>query len=350
MTSARGLAAHDATSPLKPWTFERRDLRPDDVAIDILYCGVCHSDLHQARNDWGNTVYPCVPGHEIVGRVTAVGPEVTRFKVGQHVAVGTLVDSCMACDRCGAGEQQQCRKRATGTYNSKDRVTGDITLGGYATAIVAREAFVLAVPDGLDLARVGPILCAGITTYAPLKVWGAGPGVRVAVAGLGGLGHMAVKLAAGLGAQVTVVTGSPDKAKDARDLGAHAVINAKVKDEMRAGAYGFDLVIDTIPVAHDLMPYTRLLDVDGTLVIVGAVDFMPPIHTAFILADRKRIAGSATGGLALTQELLEFCAVKNILPDCEIVPARAINDAFARMERGDVKYRFVLDMKGLGET
>lgn len=349
MTNAIGYAAQAADSPMTPFHFNRRELRPEDVRISVLYCGVCHSDLHQARNDWGGTVYPCCPGHEIVGQVTALGASARKFKIGDRVAVGCLVDSCLQCDQCLKGEEQLCRKRSTGTYNGKDRITGENTYGGYSDHIVVREEFVLRVPDGLDITRAAPLLCAGITTYSPLKKWNVGPGTRLGVAGLGGLGHMAVKLGAGLGAEVTMITGSASKEADARALGAHKVVLTKDKEAMRAARASFDVIIDTIPVAHDIAPYLNLLDVDGTLVIVGAIDTLPPFHSGLLLGGRKRVTGSPIGGIRETQEMLDFCAEKNILPDCEMIEMQDINAAYERLHRADVKYRFVIDMASLAK-
>ena len=319
------------------------------MKIDILYCGVCHSDLHQARNDWKGTNYPCCPGHEIVGRVSGVGPTVRRFKEGDLAAVGCIVDSCMACDQCLKGEEQLCRNRMTGTYNGRDRVTGEITYGGYSDHIVVREHFVLRVPESLDLTRVAPLLCAGITTYSPLRKWNAGPGTRLGVAGLGGLGHMAVKLGAAMGCEVTVITGSPAKRDDALALGAHKVLVSSDRETMKAAANSFDLIIDTIPVAHALQPYLPLLDIDGSLVIVGAIDQLPPFHTGLLLGGRRRISGSPIGGIAETQEMLDFCAEKGVLPECETIAIQDINHAYERMERSDVKYRFVIDIASLSQ-
>lgn len=347
MPYAVGYAAQDAASPLTAFHFERRALRPDDVKIDILYCGVCHSDLHTARNDWGGTIYPCCPGHEIVGRVSAVGPQVRRFREGDLAAVGCLVDSCMDCDQCRKGEEQLCRNRSTGTYNGKDRITGELTFGGYSDHIVVREAFVLKVPDGLDVTRAAPLLCAGITTYSPLKTWKAGPGTRLGVAGLGGLGHMAVKFGVAMGCEVTVITGSESKRADAAALGAQHVLLSSDRDAMRAARNGFDLIIDTIPVAHKLQPYLPLLDIDGSLVIVGAIDELPPFHSGLLLGGRRRVSGSPIGGIAETQEMLDFCAAKGVVPDCETIAIQDINHAYERMERSDVKYRFVIDMASL---
>ncbi|MGD9792275.1 MAG: NAD(P)-dependent alcohol dehydrogenase [Acidimicrobiia bacterium] len=347
MTNAIGYAANDASSPLAPFHFDRRDLRPNDVDIAITHCGVCHSDLHQARNDWGGSLYPLVPGHEIVGRVQAIGPDVTGFSIGDAVAVGCLVDSCQNCDRCAAREEQQCRKGATGTYNAKDRIDGSLTFGGYSSSIVVRQEFVLKVDERLDLSVAAPLLCAGITSYSPLKTWNAGPGTRVGVVGLGGLGHMAVKLAVGLGAHVTVLTTSPGKVADATALGAHAVVLSGDRDAMKKARNSLDLIIDTVPVAHDIAPYLPLMDIDATLVLVGAIDVMPPIHSGLLLSGRKRVTGSAIGGIRETQELLDFCAQKGIEPQCETIAIADINEAYERMERNDVKYRFVIDMSTL---
>jgi uncharacterized zinc-type alcohol dehydrogenase-like protein len=342
-----GYAAQSSTSPLAPFSFDRRELRPRDVAIDIHYCGVCHSDLHTARSDWPWTVYPIVPGHEIVGRVTAVGPEVRGYKPGDMVAVGCMVDSCQSCDQCRKGEEQFCREGNTGTYSGRDRVTGEATQGGYSRHIVVREEFVLRMPEGLDPARAAPILCAGITTWSPLRTWGAGEGSRVGVIGLGGLGHMAVKLAAGLGAHVTVLSRTPDKAADAAALGAHAFLLSSDKDAMARAASSFDLIIDTVPVRHDVTPYTPLLDVDGTLVLVGQVGPMDEFSSLPLLGGRRRVAGSPIGGIRQTQEVLDFCAAKSILPEVEMIRMDEINEAFERMERADVRYRFVIDMATL---
>lgn len=342
-----GFAATDAKTPLGPFTFERRAPRPNDVAMEVLYCGICHTDLHQARNDWGWSQYPMVPGHEIVGRVTAVGSDVTRYKVGDAVAVGCMVNSCQHCDQCHKGEEQLCRNGNTQTYNDKDRITGERTYGGYSKHLVVREEFVLRVPDGLDLSRAAPLLCAGITTYSPLRTWNAGPGSRVGVIGLGGLGHMAVKLAAGLGADVTVMSRTKDKEADALALGADRLLVSGDAEAMAKAASRFDLIIDTVPVKHDLNPYLPLLDVDGTLVLVGQVGPLAEPSTVPLLLGRRRIAGSPIGGIAETQEMLDFCARKDILPDCEMIRMDQINEAFERMERADVRYRFVVDMGSL---
>ncbi|HDS1733296.1 NAD(P)-dependent alcohol dehydrogenase [Pseudomonas sp. BP8] len=342
-----GYAAQSPQSPLAPWTFNRRDLRPNDVAMEVLYCGVCHSDLHTARNDWGWTVYPALPGHEIVGRVTAVGSDVSRYKVGDAVAVGCMVDACMTCDQCRKGEEQLCREGNTNTYNGKDRVTGENTLGGYSKHLVVREDFVLRVPESLDLSKVAPLLCAGITTYSPLRTWDVVPGSRVGVIGLGGLGHMAVKLAAGMGAEVTVISRSRDKEADALALGAKRLLSSSNPQEMAAAASSFDLIIDTVPVKHALDAYVALLDVDATLVMVGQIGPMEEQNTVPMILGRRRVAGSPIGGIRETQEMLDLCAEKNILPECEMIRMDQINEAFDRMERADVRYRFVIDMSSL---
>jgi uncharacterized zinc-type alcohol dehydrogenase-like protein len=315
--------------------------------MEILYCGVCHSDLHMARNDWNWTTYPIVPGHEIIGRVIGVGREVTRFKPGDHVAVGCMVDSCQRCDQCRKGEEQLCREGNTLTYGSPDRITGEITHGGYSKHVVVRQEFVLRVPDELDLARAAPLLCAGITTYSPLRTWGVGPGSRVGVIGLGGLGHMAVKLAAGLGAHVTVLSRSKDKEADALALGADRLLVSADADAMAKAGSSFDLLIDTVPTKHGISPYMPLLDVDGTLVIVGHLGNLDEPFTGPFNMGRRRVAGSPIGGIAETQELLDFCARNNILPECEMIRTDEINEAFKWMERADVRYRFVIDMASL---
>ena len=345
-----GFAATDANEPLVPFSFQRRAPRANDVVMEILYCGVCHSDLHMARNDWNWTVYPLVPGHEIIGRVIEIGGSVTRYKVGDHVAVGCMVDSCQQCDQCRRGEEQLCREGNTGTYNAPDRITGDITRGGYSKHLVVREEFACRVPDGLDISRAAPLLCAGITTYSPLRTWNVGPGSRVGVIGLGGLGHMAVKLASAMGAEVTVLSRTSDKAKDARDLGADKLLVSTDPGAMDAASSSFDLIIDTVPVKHDLDPYLPLLDVDGTLVIVGQVGPMNTFSSVPMLLGRRRVAGSPIGGIRETQELLDFCARKNVLPDVEMITMDQINEAYQRMERSDVRYRFVIDMSTLREA
>ncbi|XAH26028.1 NAD(P)-dependent alcohol dehydrogenase [Xylophilus sp. GW821-FHT01B05] len=342
-----GYAAQNSTSPLAPFEFERRALRPNDVAMEVLYCGVCHSDLHTARNDWGWTTYPVVPGHEIIGRVIEVGDKVTKHKIGDAVAVGCMVDSCQHCDQCHKGEEQLCRNGMTQTYNDRDRLTQDITYGGYSKHLVVREEFVLSMPAGLDLSKAAPLLCAGITTYSPLRTWNVGPGSRVGIIGLGGLGHMAVKLAVGLGADVTVLSRSPSKEADALTLGADRLLISSDEAAMAKAQSRFDLIIDTVPVKHDLNPYMPLLDVDGTLVLVGQIGPLAEQSTVPMILGRRRVAGSPIGGIHETQEMLEFCAKKNILPDCEMIRMDQISEAYERMERSDVRYRFVIDMASL---
>ncbi|HEY0274554.1 MAG TPA: NAD(P)-dependent alcohol dehydrogenase [Paenirhodobacter sp.] len=342
-----GYAAQDATAPLAPFTFERRAPRPNDVVMEILYCGVCHSDLHWAHNDWGWTTFPAVPGHEIVGKVVEIGDAVTKYQIGDHVAVGCMVDSCQHCDQCQKGEEQLCREGNTGTYGGFDRITKALTYGGYSKHLVVREEFVLRMPEVLDVSKAAPLLCAGITTWSPLRTWGVGPGSRVGVIGLGGLGHMAVKLAAGLGAHVTVMSRTPDKAADARALGANALLVSSDPEAMAGAASSFDLIIDTVPVKHDLNPYLPLLDIDGTLVIVGQIGPLAEPSTVPLLLGRRRIAGSPIGGIRETQEMLDFCAAHNILPDVEMIRMDEINHAFERMEKSDVRYRFVIDMGSL---
>lgn len=342
-----GYAAQDTSGHLAPFHFDRRELRANDVAIEILYSGVCHSDLHTARNDWGWTTYPTVVGHEIIGRVIEVAPEVTKHKVGDLVGIGCMVDSCQHCDQCRKGEEQLCREGNTGTYSGVDRHTGEPTKGGYSKHIVCRQEFVLKVPNGLDIARAAPLLCAGITTYSPLRTWNVGPGSRVGVIGMGGLGHMAIKLAAAMGAHVTVMSRTPDKAADAMELGADAFLVSSDEDAMQAAASTFNLIIDTVPVKHEVDPYLPLLDVDGTLCLVGQIGPMAEMNTVPLLLGRRRVAGSPIGGIAETQEMLDFCAKKNILPEVETIRIDQINEAYERMERSDVRYRFVIDMASL---
>ena len=347
MTATQSWAATAPESGLAPLSIDRRDLRDEDVAIDIAFCGVCHSDLHAARNDWKRTTYPFVPGHEIVGTVSAVGAGVTKFKAGDKVAIGTVVDSCRHCDACEDHEEQYCREGMTGTYNAKDRVDGTTTYGGYSSSIVVAEPYVLRVPDGLDMARTAPLLCAGITTYSPLKNWNVGPGSRVGVIGLGGLGHMGVKFAKALGAEVTMITTSPEKGADAQRLGADKVLVSTDEAAMKAATRSFDFLLDTIPVAHEMTPYLQLLDRQGTLCIVGAIDMLPSFHTGVLLMKQGSVSGSGVGGIAQTQEMLDLCAEKGILAECEVIAMDDINAAFERMEKADVKYRFVIDMATL---
>ncbi|WP_324261356.1 NAD(P)-dependent alcohol dehydrogenase [Altererythrobacter sp. H2] len=345
---AKGYAATSPDSGLAPFSFTRRGLRHDDVLIDISHCGICHSDLHSARNDWGRSTYPVVPGHEIVGTVAAVGEGVTRHQIGDRVAIGCMVDSCMECRHCDADLEQYCQNGGmTGTYNGTDRRDGSPTYGGYSDRIVCREEFVLKVPAGLPMAEAAPLLCAGITTYSPLRTWKVGPGSKVAVAGLGGLGHMGVKLAAAMGAEVTVLSRSESKRADAEKLGAHAFLNTTDRVAMKAKTGYFDLVLNTIPVRHDVTPYLHLLRIDGVQVLVGVIDMLPEMHSGLLLG-RKVLTGSGIGGLAQTQEMLDFCAEHGVLPEIETIPIQDVNHAYDRMEASDVKYRFVIDMASLG--
>ncbi|MBR6001221.1 MAG: NAD(P)-dependent alcohol dehydrogenase, partial [Oxalobacter sp.] len=317
------------------------------VCMEVLYCGVCHSDMHMVNDDWGMAVYPVVPGHEIVGRVTAVGPAVKKYKVGDHVAVGCMVDSCMECDQCRKGEEQFCRNEATWTYCGCDRVDGSNTMGGYSKNLVVREEFALRVPDGLDLSKAAPLLCAGITTYSPLRTWNVGPSSRVGVVGLGGLGHMAVKLASAMGAEVTVISRSASRAPEAKRLGADRLLVSGDADAMARAVNSLDLIIDTVPVKHDINIYLPLLDIDGTICLVGQIGPQPELDSVPLVFGRRRVAGSPIGGIAQTQELLDFCARKNVLPDCEMIQIQDINTAYARLKKSDVKYRFVIDMASL---
>ncbi|WP_054119768.1 NAD(P)-dependent alcohol dehydrogenase [Porphyrobacter sp. AAP60] len=344
-TKAYGATAPD--SGVGPMQITRRGLRHDDVLIEITHCGICHSDLHSARNDWGGTTYPIVPGHEIVGTVSAIGDSVTRHAVGDRVAIGCMVDSCLECSHCEADLEQYCKSGGmTGTYNGTDRRDGTQTFGGYSERIVCREEFVLRLPASLPSAEAAPLLCAGITSYSPLRTWKVGPGSKVAVAGLGGLGHMGVKLAAAMGAEVTVLSRSESKRDDAAKLGAHAFLNTEDKAAMKAARGTFDMVLNTIPVRHDVVPYLHLLRIDGVQVLVGLIGPMPEIHTGVLLG-RKVLTGSGIGGLAETQEMLDFCAEKNILPEIEVIAMQDIAAAYDRMEASDIKYRFVIDMESL---
>jgi alcohol dehydrogenase (NADP+) len=343
-----GYAAQSAKDALAPHRFLRREARVNDVIIEVLYCGVCHSDLHQIRNDWANSTYPMVPGHEIIGRVLSVGPNVTRFKTGDHVGVGCMVDSCQHCAACEQGLEQYCEEIPTYTYNDMDRHDKMPTFGGYSEKIVVSDKFVVKIPDGLDLKGAAPLLCAGITTWSPLRHWQVTKGSKVAVIGLGGLGHMALKLAKALEADVTLFTRSPGKEQDARRLGAHSVVLSTDEGQMAAVAGQFDLIIDTVPYAHDLNPYLPSLALNGTLVLVGflgALDAM--LNTVPLVMGRKSVAGSVIGGIAETQEMLDFCGQHGITSDIEVIRIQEINEAYERMLRSDVKYRFVIDMASL---
>jgi len=347
MQATKGYAAFDEKSPLGAFNFERREVGPHDVQFEILYCGVCHSDLHQVRNEWGGTVYPIVPGHEIVGRVTQVGEHVKKFKVGDLAGVGCLVDSCRECDNCRKGLEQFCRNGSTGTYNAKDKVSGGVTYGGYSNQIVVTDDFVLKVSDKLPLEGVAPLLCAGITTYSPLRHWNVGKGHKVAVVGLGGLGHMAVKFAASFGADVTMLSTSPEKEKDARHLGAHHFALTKDPDQLSTLKGKFNFIIDTVSAPHDYNQYLSMLDTDGVMICVGAPPTPSQIMAFSLIGGRRSLAGSLIGGLPETQEMLDYCAEHNITSDVEVIDMKYIDTAYERMLKGDVKYRFVIDMSTL---
>ncbi len=348
MFDCTGYASHAADKPLSPFRFERRDPDADDVQIDILYCGVCHSDLHMARNEWSNSVFPVVPGHEIVGRVTRVGANVTRFSAGDLAGVGCMVDSCRNCASCREGLEQYCEKGFTGTYNDPDRKTAGLrTYGGYSRAVTVDQSFVLRIPENLELAAVAPLLCAGITTYSPLRHWRAGPGTKVGVVGLGGLGHMAVKLAVAMGADVTLFTTSQNKVEDGRRLGAQHVVVSKDKEAMKAVAGSLDLIIDAVAADHDINSYLALLRRDGTLVQVGAPEKPLALQVFSLIVPRRNFAGSLIGGIAETQEMLDFCGEHGITSDIEMIRMDQIDEAYERMLRSDVKYRFVIDMATL---
>jgi len=343
-----GYAAHSPKDDLVPFRFDRREPRANDVVIEALFCGVCHSDLHTARNDWGGTKYPVVPGHEIVGRVASVGSAVTALKTGDAVGVGCMVDSCQHCAACAKGFEQYCEEAATFTYNSVDRHDSTPTFGGYSEKIVVSEKFVLKVPETLDLAATAPLLCAGITTWSPLRHWKIGSGSRVAVVGLGGLGHMALKLAKALGASVTLITRSAGKEEDARRLGADQIVLSTDRKQMKSVAGRFDLIIDTVPSVHDLNPYLPTLALDGTLVLVGYLGPLDPtLNTVPLILGRKSVAGSLIGGIAETQEMLDFCGEHGITSDIEMIKMQEINQAYERMLKSDVKYRFVIDLASL---
>lgn len=346
-TTAKAYAAQSASTPLAPWTFERRDLKPHDVQFDILFCGVCHSDLHQARGEWGGEVFPMVPGHEIVGKITAVGSHVTKFKVGDLAGTGCLVDSCRHCDNCNEGLEQFCTNGASFTYNGTEQDKVTLTQGGYSNTIVVHEDFTLHISEKLDLAATAPLLCAGITTYSPLRQWKVGKGDKVAVVGLGGLGHMGVKFAVAFGAEVTVMSTSPGKEADAKKLGAHHFIVTKDEAQMAAAAGSFDLILDTVSAPHDLNAYLGLLKAKGKLVCVGIPPTPYQIHAFSFVAGSKVLAGSMIGGIAETQEMLDFCAEHNIVSEIEIIDIKDIEASFERMAKGDVRYRFVIDLATL---
>jgi uncharacterized zinc-type alcohol dehydrogenase-like protein len=343
--TVRAFGTHGAKDPLGPMTVQRREPRAQDVQIEILYCGICHSDIHQARNEWQNTVFPCVPGHEIIGRVVKAGRDVKKFKEGDMAGVGCLVDSCRTCASCRDGLEQFCEKIATFTYNGEDRVSGGNTYGGYSEMVVVDEAFALRIAEKKNLAAAAPLLCAGITTYSPMRRWKVGKGQKVGVVGLGGLGHMAVKFANAFGAHVALFTTSPKKAEDAKRMGAHEVIVSKDTDAMAKQTASFDFILDTVSAEHDLNAYLACLKRDGTMTLVGAPPNPVPVAGFSLIMGRRQLAGSLIGGLPETQEMLDFCAERGITCDVEMIQMQQVNEAYERMLRSDVKYRFVVDMK-----
>ncbi len=347
MTTVKAYAAQDAKTPLAPWTFERRDPGPHDVQFDILYCGVCHSDLHQIRDEWGGAIFPMVPGHEIVGKITRVGSAVKKFKVGDLAGVGCMVDSCRKCEYCEQGLQQYCSNGMSLTYNGLEQDKKTVTYGGYSKMIVVNEDFALHISDKLPLQNVAPLLCAGITTYSPLRYWKIGKGHKVAVLGLGGLGHMAVKFAVAFGAEVTMLSTSPAKEADAKRLGAHKFVLTSDKAGVNTVRSSFDFIIDTVSAPHDYNMYLSMLRTNGVHICVGA----PPTPTEILgfnlIMGRKSVAGSTIGGIPETQEMLDFCAAHNIVSDVEMINIKDIHTAYERMLKGDVRYRFVIDMATL---
>ncbi len=348
MPNTQAYAAYNAKDHLKPYAFDRRAVGETDVQIDIEYCGVCHSDIHFAHNDWGMTEYPIVPGHEIIGRIKAVGDKVKNYKVGDLVGVGCMVDSCHTCSSCQKDLEQFCEQGMTMTYGSPDKIMGGVTQGGYSTQIVVDESFVLRVSEKLDTKAVAPLLCAGITTYSPLRNWNIGKGDKVGIIGLGGLGHMGVKFAAAMGAEVVMITTSPEKGADAKRLGAHEVLVSTNEEDMAKHANSFDFLLNTVPVAHDINPYMPLLKIDKTMVLVGATPV--DLNSMNLIFGRKHIAGSLIGGIKETQEMLDFCAEHNIVSDVEMINMQDINTAFERVMKADVKYRFVIDMQSLKQA
>jgi alcohol dehydrogenase (NADP+) len=346
-TKVKAFGTEAADALLQPMNIQRRQPTPHDVEIEILYCGVCHSDLHTARNEWHGTSYPCVPGHEIVGRIVRVGDHVKKFKVGYLAAVGCLVDSCRECQYCQDDLEQYCENGSTGTYDSPDKHLGGHTFGGYSESVVVDQAFVLRVPDNLDLAATAPLLCAGVTTYSPLRHWKVGPGQQVGIVGLGGLGHMGVKLAKAMGATVIVYTTSPSKVEDAKRLGADDVVLSTDKAQMKKYAGKLHFVLDAVSAQHDIDAYLGLLRVDGALVLVGAPENPLSVAAFSLIPKRRTFAGSMIGGIAETQEMLDFCGEHNIVSDIELIDIRQINEAYDRLLKGDVKYRFVIDMASL---
>jgi alcohol dehydrogenase (NADP+) len=347
MKSTKAYAAQGPDTPLAPFQIDRRELRPNDVQLEILYCGVCHSDIHMARNEWKQTIYPVVPGHEIVGRVTAVGDKTTKFKRGDVAGVGVMVDSDRVCENCRKGLQQYCKTGMVGTYSARDRISGEVTQGGYSKQIVVDEDFVFRISDKQPLAQVAPLLCAGITTYSPLRHWKVGKGHKLGVVGLGGLGHMAVKLGASFGAEVTMLSTSPDKEKDARRLGAQEFALTSDAGQLKKLAGHFDFIIDTVSAKHDYNLYLNLLDTDGVMMCVGAPPTPAEVMVFNLIGGRRSLTGSGIGGIPETQEMLDYCAKKGITSDIEMIDIASINKAYERMLKSDVRYRFVIDMASL---
>ena len=345
----KAFAAKEIKGRLAPHIIERREIGVNDVQIEITYCGVCHSDIHSVNNDWGNAKYPMVPGHEIIGRIKSVGTNVSTFAKGDRVGVGCIVDSCRSCSACQKDLEQYCEEGMVGTYNGKDKHLGGHTFGGYSESIVVDKDYVLRVPINLDERAVAPLLCAGITTYSPLNHWGVGTGDKVGVIGLGGLGHMGIKFAAAMGAHVVMITTSPSKAEDAKKLGADEVLISTDKSKMKEHKGTFDFLLNTIPVGHDVNQYLDLLKLDATMVMVGAIEPLDPIHGGTLILGRKRLAGSLIGGIKETQDMLDFCGEHNIVSEIEMINMDEINMAYQRVQSNDVKYRFVIDMKSLSE-
>jgi uncharacterized zinc-type alcohol dehydrogenase-like protein len=345
--STKAYAAQSASTPLSEWSIERRAPKPHDVQLEILYCGVCHSDLHTARNEWGGTKYPVVPGHEIVGRITAVGDHVTKYKVGQLAGIGCMVDSCRECDNCKEGLEQYCSEGMVGTYNGQERDGSGITYGGYSKQIVAHEDFILRIPENLPLEGIAPLLCAGITTYSPLRHWKVGKGDKVGILGLGGLGHMGVKLAVSMGAEVTMLSHSPKKEVDAKRLGAHKFLLTSDEKQVKSVRKYFDFILDTVSAEHDYNLYLGMLKTNGVMVCVGAPPIPSKVSAFNLIGERRTLAGSLIGGIPETQEMLDYCAKHNIVSDVEVIKMSEINEAYERMLKGDVKYRFVIDMASL---
>jgi uncharacterized zinc-type alcohol dehydrogenase-like protein len=347
MIPVNSYAAMSSNTPLEVYNFERRAVGPDDVQIDILFCGVCHSDLHQVKNEWGGSQYPMVPGHEIVGKVLSVGANVKKFKVGDLAGVGVMVDSCKTCKTCAKDLEQYCEEGFVGTYNNKERNSDNITMGGYATQIVVDEYYTFKIAPSLPLAAVAPLLCAGITTYSPLVYAGVKKGMKVAVVGLGGLGHMGVKFAVSFGAEVTVISTSPTKEADAKKLGASHFLVSTDKEAMSKYNSYFDVILDAISANHDYTAYLNLLGIDGKLMVVGLPIESPKVQPFSLVTNRRSVIGSCIGGMKETQEMLDYCAEHNIVSEIELIPMQKINEAYDRMLKGDVKYRFVIDLASI---